>query len=861
MLKKIIKAIFSTSSERDMMSLQPILDKVNHFEQKMKNMSDDELKSQTTKFKELLKEGKKLDSLLPEAFATVREASVRTLGMRPFDVQILGAIVLHQGKIAEMKTGEGKTLCATLPMYLNALTEKGVHLVTVNDYLAKRDAEWMGVIYNFLGLSVGVIVADMSDEERIKAYNSDITYGTNNEFAFDYLRDNMKFDLKDYVQREHNYCIVDEVDSILIDEARTPLLISGQGEGNNNIYKIANKIIPQLNKDVHYKVEEKHKSSVFTDPGVIKVQEMLKIKNLFEPQHATLFQHLNQSLKAWTLFKKDIDYVIKENKVIIVDEFTGRLKEGSRWSDGLHQAVEAKEGVEVKSENQTLASTTFQNYFRLYSKLAGMTGTAETESEEFRKIYNLPVVVVPTNLPMIREDWDDVVYKDIKSKYNAVIDLIKEIHEKGQPLLVGTTSIDKSELISERLKQIGIPHEVLNAKQHEKEAIIISKAGRKGGVTIATNMAGRGTDIKLTEETVKLGGLFILGTERHDARRIDNQLRGRSGRQGDPGVSKFFVSLEDDLLRIFGPDKIKSIMNNLKLDEDGPIEHQMITDAIADTQRRVEVEYFNMRKYLLDYDNVLNEQRKSIYRLRIDILNNKENMELIKEMITDVVAFISKDYNPKRNDDINSCTWEELQKRFKNYFHTDYELSLAECDNNYRGEVDHYQVAIANKLLNDKFSKYEPEQVKNAIREILLSSLDHHWKYHLLNLDHLKEGASLKAYAQQDPLIAYRSEAFKMLENMKNEVRQTVVHSVFGVTLYTAKEIEEIKRQREAYLASQLEGYRKGQINNKNSNEQREAGTLNRTENHTENRTEKKVGRNEMCPCGSGKKYKHCHGS
>ncbi|MBF0360773.1 MAG: preprotein translocase subunit SecA [Oligoflexia bacterium] len=856
MFTNIIKRIFSSQSERDMLALQPLLDKVNNFEKKMKSMSDDELKAQTIKFKELLKEGKKLDSLLPEAFATVREASVRVLAMRPFDVQILGAIVLHQGKIAEMKTGEGKTLCATMPIYLNALTGKGVHLVTVNDYLAKRDAEWMGAIYKWLGVSVGVIVADMSEEERKDAYNADITYGTNNEFAFDYLRDNMKFDLNDYVQRDHNFCIVDEVDSILIDEARTPLLISGRGEAGNNIYQVANKIIPLLKKEQHYKVDEKHKSSVFTDSGVIKVQELLQIKNLFEAQHATLFQHLNQALKAWTLFKRDIDYVIKENKIIIVDEFTGRLKEGSRWSDGLHQAVEAKEGVEVKSENQTLASTTFQNYFRLYSKLAGMTGTAETESEEFRKTYKLEVVVVPTNLPMIREDLDDVVYKDINSKYNAVIDLIKEVHEKGQPLLVGTTSIEKSELVSQRLNKIGIAHEVLNAKQHEKEAMIISKAGRKGGVTIATNMAGRGTDIKLTEETVALGGLFILGTERHDARRIDNQLRGRSGRQGDPGMSKFFISLEDDLMRIFGPDKIKSIMNTLKLKDDGPIEHQMITDAIADTQRRVEIEYFNMRKHLLDYDNVLNEQRKSIYRLRRDILDNKDNMELIREMIADVVAFISKDYNPRRNDDSASCTWEDLQSKFKTIFHTTHELSSFECDRDYGGEVIEYQVALANKILDEKFSKYEVEQVKNAIREILLASLDHHWKYHLLNLDHLKEGASLKAYAQQDPLIAYRREAFQMLENMKEEVRQTVVHTIFGVTLYTAEEIAEIKRKQEAYLAAQLGMYRKGQ----DSNQNQQGGVAQKTI-QKQKESEKKVGRNDPCPCGSGKKYKHCHGA
>ncbi|MBF0301064.1 MAG: preprotein translocase subunit SecA [Oligoflexia bacterium] len=882
MLQTFLKKIFGTKNDRDLKMLQPIVDQINSFEPTIKALSDEELKAQTNKLKKLLSEGKTLNDILPEAFATVREASVRTLGQRHFDVQMMGGVVLHQGKIAEMKTGEGKTLCATLPLYLNALSGAGAHLVTVNDYLAKRDSEWMGVIYNFLGLTVGVIVSDMSDEDRQKAYNSDITYGTNNEFAFDYLRDNMKFDLAHYVQKPHNFCIVDEVDSILVDEARTPLLISGPSEGNSDLYKVANKIIPQLVKKEHYTLDEKTKTAVLTEPGIIKIQELLKIKNLFEVQNVPLLHHLNQSLRAWTLFTPDVDYVVKDGRVIIVDEFTGRLKEGSRWSDGLHQAIEAKEGVEIRSENQTLASITFQNYFRLYEKLAGMTGTADTEAEEFKKIYNLEVVVIPTNIKMIRNDLPDVIYKDKNCKFNAVVDLIQDCYKRGQPVLVGTISIENSELISERLKKANIPHEVLNAKHHEREANIIINAGFKSAVTIATNMAGRGTDIKLIEDSRAAGGLYILGTERHESRRIDNQLRGRSGRQGDPGTSKFFLSLEDDLMRIFGSERIKSIMNTLGMKEDEPIEHKMISNAIAKAQKKVESHNFDIRKHLLDYDNVMNEQRKIIYTLRKDILNKKMNMELIEEMVDDVVILFSTHFKPSGRSSSENWNWEEMVQGYKNVFHTDYTVNNADCIKDHEGDVEAYLIAIAKKLLKEKFAKYDPEQVKNALREILLSILDHYWKDHLLNMDHLKEGIGLKAYAQQDPLNAYKRESFQLFTQMKIAVKQAVINNVFGVELYTQEEIDELKRKQEAYLEAQMEAHRRAQkakelealreIQRKSAHTQGTAaasvasgiagavlaGAGNAEGAHA---AAEKIGRNAPCPCGSGKKFKHCHGS
>ncbi len=849
-----LKKIFGTRHTREIKRLQSDVQKINSLEPKMKQLSDEELKAQTQKFRQYLEKNNERPSkevmkeIIHEAYATVREASVRVLGMRHFDVQIIGGLVLLNNKIAEMKTGEGKTLTATLPLYLHGISKKGAHVVTVNDYLAKRDCEEMGVLFNWLGLTTGVIVADMSDEDRKESYGADITYGTNNEFAFDYLRDNMKFDLEEYVQRQFNFCIVDEVDSILIDEARTPLLISGPSESNTELYGVANSVIPKLKKDTHFTIDEKAHTALLTDEGINEVQKILNIENIFGVENSELLHHLNQSLKAHHLFKLDVNYVVKEGKVIIVDEFTGRLKDGSRWSDGLHQAVEAKEGVEVKSENQTLASITFQNYFKLYPNLSGMTGTADTEAEEFRKIYQLDVVVIPTNLPMVRDDQADVIYKDIPAKYRAIVKLIKEVHSKGQPILVGTISIDSSEQISKELKKSNIPHKVLNAKHHANEAEIVSSAGQKGMVTIATNMAGRGTDIKLTDDTKSLGGLFILGTERHESRRIDNQLRGRSGRQGDPGASKFFLSLEDDLMRIFGSNKIQSIMGTLGMEDDEPIEHRMITNAIARAQKKVEGHNFEIRKHLLEYDNVMNEQRKVIYRLRRDILSDEGNMELIEGMIEDVVFQLVENYRPERKTPIDSWNWDEINSGFKTLFNSDFNVTCDECAREYDLDIDKYLTKKAELILKDKLSAYDSEQVKFATREILLSIFDQFWKDHLLAMDHVKEGINLRAYAQKDPLNEYKRESFNLFEQMRVDVKKAIVENIFKVRLYTPEEIEEIKKRQQDELEAQLEAHKRLQEEEENKNKPIQ-------------RTRTKVGRNDPCPCGSGKKFKQCHGA
>jgi preprotein translocase subunit SecA len=848
MLTNVMKKIFGTKQDRDLRTLIPLVKEINVLEPQMEKLSDAELQAQTPKFKNLLQNGSTLNDILPEAFATVREASKRILKMRPYDVQIMGGIVLFEGKIAEMKTGEGKTLTATLAIYLRALEGKGAHLVTVNDYLAQRDADEMGVLYNWLGLSVGCIVHDMDDEDRKAAYQADITYGTNNEFAFDYLRDNMKFDLDDYVQRDHNFCIVDEVDSILIDEARTPLLISGPSEGNTELYQVVNRIIPKLEIEKHYTVDEKSSTAVLTDDGIVECQKIMNVDNLFDVQNIELLHHLNQALRAHTLFTIDKDYVVKEGKVIIVDEFTGRLKEGSRWSDGLHQAIECKEGVSIKSENQTLASITFQNYFKLYSKLAGMTGTADTEAEEFKKIYELEVVVIPTNEPVIRQDHADVIYASKQAKYKAVAELIKECNQRNQPVLVGTVAIESSEALSNYLTKAKIKHEVLNAKQHEREAEIILNAGQPGAVTIATNMAGRGTDIKLTPETKVAGGLYIIGTERHESRRIDNQLRGRSGRQGDPGASKFFLSLEDDLMRIFGSDKIKGLMVRMGLKDDEPIEHKMISNAIAKAQKRVEGHNFDLRKHLLDFDNVMNEQRKVIYRLRREILNDEENKELLNEMILDVCEELVEINRPEKKVPLNEWDWKTINNGFQNVFNTDYELTVNECSDKFQSNINEYFIAKAKELLESKFAGHEEEQVRLTLREILLSTFDHLWKEHLLNMDHLKEGINLRAHGQKDPLVEYKREAFGLYEQIKIAIRRTAVERIFNVRLYTPEEIEEIKRQQQAQLEAQLEAHKKAQ-----EAQYANKGPL--------KRKEVKVGRNDPCPCGSGKKFKHCHGA
>lgn len=849
MINNVMKAVFGTKQDRDLKALKPILKEVNALEEKMQQLSDEELKAQTPKLRAQIQNGATLNDILPEAFATVREASQRVLGMRPYDVQILGGIVLSEGKIAEMKTGEGKTLAATLPLYIHGLTQKGAHLVTVNDYLASRDAKEMGVLYNWLGLTVGCIVNDMDDEERKEAYNCDITYGTNNEFAFDYLRDNMKFDLEDYVQREHNFCIVDEVDSILIDEARTPLLISGPSDNNSGAYESINKIIPKLN-ETHYTVEEKSHTAVLTDEGVIKVQEILGIENLFDVQNMDKLHHINQALRAHTLFHKDKEYVVKDDKVIIVDEFTGRLKEGSRWSDGLHQAIEAKEGVKIKSENQTLASITFQNYFKMYNRLGGMTGTADTEAEEFNKIYNLEVVVIPTNLPIARKDHPDVIYGTKLGKYKAVAELIKECNDRKQPVLVGTITIDESEIISKFLKDFGVKHEVLNAKQHEREAEIVQNAGQPGSVTIATNMAGRGTDIKLTEETKAAGGLYIIGTERHESRRIDNQLRGRSGRQGDPGASKFFLSLEDDLMRIFGSDKVKGIMERMGLKEDEPIEAKILSNQIAKAQKRVEGHNFDIRKHLLDFDNVMNEQRQVIYRLRKEILDNTGNHELVDEMILDVAEMLVENFRPERKAPLNEWDWDELNKAFQNIYNSSLVLTVNECSDDYNSDLVQYINDKAKLILKEKFSQYDSEQVDITLREVLLSTFDQYWKDHLLNMDHMKEGINLRSYGQKDPLVEYKREAFNLYEQMKLQIRQAIVERIFSVRLFTQEEIEAIKRQQQAELEAQLEAHKQAQ----------EAAERAQSKGPIQRKTVK-VGRNDPCPCGSGKKYKHCHGA
>lgn len=866
MLHGLLKTIFGTQNDRDIKILQPIVEKINSLEGKISKLSDEELKAQTPKLKKLYQDGKTLEELLPEAFATVREASKRVLNMRHFDVQLMGGIILFQGKISEMKTGEGKTLTATLPLYLNALSSKGAHLVTVNDYLAKRDGEEMGVLYQWLGLSVGIIVHELDDEERQKAYNADITYGTNNEFAFDYLRDNMKFSLDQYVQREHNFCIVDEVDSILIDEARTPLIISGPSEGNVELYYEIDKVVRKLDKTKHYISDEKHHTAIFTDDGIIRIQEILGIKNLFDPENIETVHHLNQSLKAHTLFHLDVNYVNKDNQIIIVDEFTGRLKHGSRWSDGLHQAVEAKEGVQIKKENQTLASITFQNYFRLYKRLSGMTGTADTEAEEFRKIYNLEVVVIPTNVPMIRDDQADIVFASKKAKYKALSDLIKDCHQKGQPVLVGTISIESSEIISNYLRQENIHHEVLNAKQHEREAIIITQAGQKGAVTIATNMAGRGTDIKLTSETKVAGGLFIIGTERHESRRIDNQLRGRSGRQGDPGKSKFFLSLEDDLMRIFGSDRIKNIMMTMGMKEDEPIEHRMISNAIAKAQKKVEAHNFDIRKHLLDYDNVMNEQRMTIYRLRREILGDEGNRELVDQFIEDVATSITLEHTDGKPNSTQQWDWTAINLSFKNAYHFDANLNFETCLNQHQKDLQSYMVHIAKEFLKEKFSKYDEQQIRLTLREVLLSTFDSMWKDHLLAMDNLKDGIGLRSYGQKDPLVEYKREGFALFDQMRLRVKSGAVETIFSVRLYTEAEVEEIKKKQQEMLDAQLEAHRRLQQQQERAKEQQAQlssaqAKLQQGPTTTIQRTALKTGRNDPCPCGSGKKFKHCHGA
>ncbi|MDH4129157.1 MAG: preprotein translocase subunit SecA [Spirochaetota bacterium] len=867
MIGKIAKAIFGSQNERTIKKYTSLINKINSLEDEIKKLSDEQLKNKTSEFRHRLSEGQSLDDILPEAFATVREVSVRTLGMRHFDVQLIGGMVLHQGKIAEMKTGEGKTLAATLPAYLNALSGKGVHVVTVNDYLAKRDAEWMSPIYNFLGLSVGSIQHDLRTNQRREAYGSDITYGTNNEFGFDYLRDNMveSFSLK--VQRGHNYCIVDEVDSILIDEARTPLIISGAAEESTDLYYQIDKIIPRLKpakKDDDdkwiegsgdYQFEEKDRNVVLSEQGVTKVEKLLGVENLYGSKNIDLVHHVNQALKAHVVFKRDVDYIVEEGEVIIIDEHTGRKMHGRRYSDGLHQALEAKERVTIEQETQTLASITFQNYFRMYTKLSGMTGTAETEAEEFYKIYKLQVVAIPTNVPMERIDNSDRIYRTEKEKFNAIANEIEELHRKGQPVLVGTISIEKNEKLSKLLKRRSIPHNVLNAKFHEMEATVVAHAGQKGAVTIATNMAGRGTDIKLGEGVRELGGLHILGTERHEARRIDNQLRGRSGRQGDPGSSRFYLSLDDDLLRLFGSGRIGNIMQRMGMTEGQEIEHPWITKAIANAQKKVESRNFEVRKHLLEYDDVMNRQRQYVYELRDKILLNEELKEIVLGWIEDLCfSYISdllenSDVKPE-DQKIELANW--LSNRF------DINISTEKIKLTRHEDLANQIFEIMTEAYDKREREVKPTHMRELERYIMLYSIDSKWKDHLYNMDTLKEGIHLRAYAEKNPLTEYKLEGSNMFEEMKLAIIDESVEFLFKVQV-TEEILMEVEDEDNLDFGDAVHE-EVGQFASVDATGGTAKGQKTNRKGGASNVKAVKVGRNDPCPCDSGKKYKSCCG-
>ena len=850
MVLGLLKKVFGTRNDREVKRIQVIVDLINQFEGSTSELSDDQLLAKTCEFKARLKERDTLDDILPEAFAVVRETGLRTLKMRHFDVQMIGGIVLHEGKIAEMKTGEGKTLAATLPIYLNSLEGKGSHVVTVNDYLAKRDSQWMGTIYEFLGLTVGRIYHDMPEEERREAYNCDVTYGTNNEFGFDYLRDNMKFSSEQFVQRELNFAIVDEVDSILIDEARTPLIISGPAEESTLKYNEASKVIPKLRKEKDFQVDEKAKTAALNDEGIGTVEKILDIENLYDPQNIETLHCIQQALKAHALFKNEVDYVVNDGEVVIIDEFTGRMMPGRRYSDGLHQALEAKEGVKIENENQTLASITFQNYFRMYDKLSGMTGTADTEAEEFNSIYNLEVIVAPTNKEMVRDDYSDLIYRTEEEKFDALIEEIRDCNESGQPVLVGTISIEKSEQLSHHLKKYGIKHNVLNAKHHEKEAEIIAQAGHKKGVTIATNMAGRGTDIVLEEGVSELGGLHITGTERHESRRIDNQLRGRSGRQGDPGSSRFYLSLEDDLMRIFGSEKISGIMEKLGMENGQPIEHPMVSKAVANAQKKVEAHNFDIRKHLLEYDDVMNKQREVFYGLRREILKNENHREMLLEMAEELVDEVLDDIASEK---IYPEEWdiEALDDYMMRQFSVPIKkqegaleigsglsLPLENCDREklHNAIMDSIQSCYAIKEQG-----IDPNMMRQLEKMIMLQVVDNLWKDHLLGMDHLKDGVGLRGYAQKNPLTEYKKEGFEMFSRMMHQIREGVTEYLFKVQIEEGSE----------FPAEQDQSTKMVEHRGASSEESKPL---------TVRRDEKKVGRNDPCHCGSGKKFKKCHG-
>ena len=817
-------------NEREIKKLSHTVELVNELEQGIQKLSDSELAARTGEFQERLKNGEDLDDILPEAFAVVREVSRRVLGMRHFDVQIMGGIVLHQGRIAEMKTGEGKTLVATLPAYLNALTGRGVHIITVNDYLAQRDAEWMGPIYEFLGLSVGLVVHGMSHEEKRQAYLADIAYGTNNEFGFDYLRDNMVLSTDHKMQRDLYYAIVDEVDSILIDEARTPLIISGEADKPTDLYYKIAKFIPRLRPETDFKMDEKAQVVTLTDEGVARSEKYFGIDNLGDERYIELAHHINQGLKAHALMKRDRDYVVKDGKVIIVDEFTGRLMFGRRYSDGLHQAIEAKEGVRIERESQTLATITFQNYFRMYEKLAGMTGTAATEEEEFRKIYGMDVVVIPTHMPMIREDQPDVIYRTEEGKFQAVVEDIVERHRKGQPVLVGTISIEKSEKLSRMLSRRGVSHQVLNAKHHEKEAQIIAQAGQKGAVTIATNMAGRGTDIVLGEGVTDLGGLYVLGTERHESRRIDNQLRGRSGRQGDPGESRFYVSLEDDLMRLFGAENIEGMMDKLGMDDSIPIEHKLITRSIENAQRKVESRNFDIRKHVLEYDDVINQQREVMYSERDKVLSGEDLTETVLSMIDDVAEYIVDRFAGEQKY-AEEWDLEGLMNYVQQIYLPQPDFSAEDLKGMLRDEVCELLKEKARALYWQRQEEMGKEIFAELERALMLRIIDEKWMDHIDAMDQLRHGISLRAYGQRDPLVEYKFEAYNAFQDMVESIKEDLVRYIFRVRVVAQPE-------------------QRAMVENRGEEEKARKPV----------RVGKKIGRNDPCPCGSGKKYKKCCG-
>ena len=845
MFGNFLKKMFGTQNERILDRIRPTVDRVNALESSVSPLSDDRLAAKIAEFRQRVENGEPLDDLLPETFAVVREAGKRVLDMRPFDVQLMGGVILHEGRIAEMRTGEGKTLAATLPIVLNALTGRGVHLVTVNDYLARRDAEWMGRLYRALGMSVGVIVHGMDDTERQASYRCDITYGTNNEFGFDYLRDNMKFRVEDMVQRDLHYAIVDEVDSILIDEARTPLIISGPAEESTSFYARVNSVIPFLKKDTDFTVDEKARQVLLTeDAGIPKLERLLSVDNLYDPGNIEVLHHVNQALKAHILFHRDVDYMVKDGEVVIVDEFTGRLMPGRRWSDGLHQAVEAKEGVKIENENQTLATITFQNYFRMFDKLAGMTGTADTEAAEFQQIYKLAVTIVPTNQPMVRQDLSDQIYRTEKEKFQAVLEEVKELHAQGRPALVGTVSIEKSERLSGLLTRHGVPHNVLNAKHHEQEAQIIAEAGQAGKVTIATNMAGRGVDIKLGEGVVGQGGLHIIGTERHESRRVDNQLRGRAGRQGDPGSSRFYLSLEDDLLRIFGSDRISPIMEKLGMEEGEPIEHPLINRAVENAQKKVEGHNFDIRKHLLEYDDVMNKQRTVIYDMRREILGSED----LREMVLDFAGEVAEDLAGRFSDETTHPEeWDFEALSTAVYAQFGFRPEIPETE---RAKLTPSDLADrvrtgAEVFYAKKEADYGADAIRYLERMFLLSTVDALWKDHLLSMDHLKEGIGLRGYAQKDPLKEYQREGFDLFSDLISRIKEESLKRLFHVKVQREEEGAEMK-ERVATPRPARVTLSRGDIKSAGKTTQKRVGV--------------KIGRNDPCPCGSGKKYKKCCG-